>query len=76
MKYKNLEEKIDEALKLSKETGVEQKFNVCQSGEDITATNESKCPETKLGSFQIYPENKDAAPSKDITNIQPDVQKV
>jgi hypothetical protein len=86
-KYKNVEEKIDEALKLSKETGKEQGFNICQSGEEITTTNiqevdrdlsdENKCPETNLGSLHVYPESKDAAPfPKDISNIQTDVQKV
>ena len=87
-KYKNMEEKLDEALKLSKETGKEHGFNICQSGAEaeITTTNiqevdrdftinENKCPETRLGSFHVYPESKDAASSpKDI--IQPDVQKV
>jgi hypothetical protein len=74
MKYKGVEEKIDEALKLAKEDGKGHGFDLCQSGAEVTLTNvdsnENKCPGTKLGSFQAipYPTN--------ITNIQPEVQKV
>jgi hypothetical protein len=74
MKYKDVEEKIDEALKLAKENGKEHGFNLCRSGAEITTTkvdsNENKCPGTKLGSFQAIP-----SPTA-ITNIQPEVQKV
>ena len=31
-KYKVVEEKIEEALKISRETGKEHGFNICQSG--------------------------------------------
>ena len=87
-KYKNVEEKIDKALELSKESQKGYGFNICQTGAEITTTNvqevdreftnnENKCPGAKLGSFHIHPENNDAIPSpKDITNIQPDVQKI
>ena len=86
-KYKDVEEKIDEALNLSKKTGKEHRFNICQSGEKITSSNieelgkeltgnENKCPGTKLGSFQIHPESNAIPSPKDITTIQPDVQKV
>ena len=86
-KYKDVEEKIDKALKLSKKTGKEHRFNICQSGEEITSSeieeqgkeftgNENKCPGTKLGSFQIHPESNVVPSPKDSTNIQPDIQKV
>jgi hypothetical protein len=84
-KYKHVEEKIDEALKLSKETGKEHGFSICQSGEEITATkvdrdfagSENKCRGTKLGSFNFQPVSKDVPPSpKDISDIQPDIPKV
>ncbi len=74
-KYKNLEEKIDEALKLTKDTGKEHQFDLCQpDGAEITATNiqevgSEKCPGTRLGSFRTYPES---TSPKD----QPGVQKV
>ncbi len=74
-KYKNLEEKIDEALKLTKDTGKEHQFDLCQSdGAEITATNiqevgSEKCPGTRLGLFRTYPES---TSPKD----QPGVQKV
>ncbi len=80
-----MEDKFDEALKLSNETQKEHGFNICKSGAEVTTTdiqedrdfssNENKCPETKLGSLHVYPEGKDLIPSpKDI--IQPDIQKV
>jgi hypothetical protein len=73
-KYKNLEEKIDEALKLTKDTGKEHQFDLCQSEGAVTATNvlevsSEKCPGTRLGSFSTYPES---TSPKD----QPGVQKV
>jgi hypothetical protein len=74
MKYKDVDKKIDEALKLAKEDGKNHGFDLCQSGAEITLSkvdsNENNCPGTKLGSFQAIP-----SPA-DITNIQPDVQKV
>ena len=86
-KYKNVEEKIDEALKLSKKTGKEHIFNICQSGAEISSSNiremgkeftgdENKCLGTKLGSFHINPESNAIPSPKDITPIQPEVQKV
>jgi hypothetical protein len=86
-RYKDIEEKIDEALKLSKNSGKEYGFNICMSDGKITTTNieedkniinsENKCPGTKLGSFNIHPENTDALPSpNNIPDIQPNVQKV
>jgi len=39
-KYKDVEKKIDEGLRLSKETGKEHGFNICMSGGgEITTTN-------------------------------------
>ncbi len=84
-KYKHVEEKLDEALRLSKETGKEHAFSICQTGEEITATkverdlasSENKCPEAQsIGYFHFQPVSKDVPPSpKDIT-IQPDVPKI
>ncbi len=34
-KYKNLEEKIDEALKLTKDSGKEFQFDLCSEGAEI-----------------------------------------
>ena len=84
-KYKDVEERIDEALKLSKKTGKEHVFNICQSGAEISSSNikelgkefigdENKCPGTKLGSFHINPESNAISSPNDIT--KPDVQKV
>lgn len=86
-KYKDVEEKIDEALNLSKKTGKEHRFNICQSGEKITSSNieelgkefprnENRCSGRKLGSFHIHPESNAIPSTKDIPNIQQDVQKV
>lgn len=87
-KYNNIlnnkivEEKIDEALELSKESGKEHGFNICLTRAEITTTDmeegdrdfisiENKCPGMKLGSFHVHPGSKDAIPSpKDIANIQ------
>ena len=83
VKYKNLEETVDLALKFTKETSKGHSFSICQgaSGAEITniqeVDSEKKCPGTKLGTFRTYPESKDETLSpKDISNIQPDVQKV
>ena len=73
-KYKDVEKKIDEGLRLSKETGKEHGFNICMSGGgEITTTNieegdknlisGKKCPETKLGSVHI-----DASPKNSENN--------
>ncbi len=87
-KYKNIEEKLDKALELSKESQKGYGFNICRSGAEITATNvqevdkdftsnENKCQGTKLGSLHIHPESKDVIPfPQDITNVKPEVQKV
>ncbi len=61
-KYKNLEENIELALKLTKEKGKEFQFDLCSEGAEITATNiqevgSEKCPGTRLGSFRTYPES-------------------
>jgi hypothetical protein len=83
-KYKDLEEKIDEALDLSKKTGKEHIFNLCKSGAGIISSkieevskefprDENKCLGMKLGSFETHPES-NAIQSP--TNIQPDIQKV
>lgn len=81
-KYKAVEEKIDEALALSKETGNEYGFNICMSGDEITTTKieegykdvisiNNKCPELYIGSFHVHPKSKDARPSqKDIQNAR------
>ncbi len=84
-RYKEVEEKIDTAMKLSKETGKEQSFNICIGDGNISTTeiaedrnfiDENKCQGTK-GSFHIHPGSKDVSPSpKDPPNIQPDVVKV
>jgi hypothetical protein len=74
-KYKDVEMKIDEGLKLS-EGGKNYGFKVCISDGKISTTNIAegdrdfnKCPETKLGSVHVHPESKDAIPSpKDIDN--------
>jgi hypothetical protein len=74
-KYKNIEENVELALKLTKDTGKEHQFDLCQSeGAEIIATNiqevgSEKCPGTRLGSFRTYPES---TSPKD----QPGVQKV
>ncbi len=84
-RYKEVEEKIDKAMKLSKETGKEQSFNICMSDGNISTTeiaegdknfiDENKCQGTKV-SFHIHPGSKDVSPSpKDPPNIQPDVVK-
>ena len=84
-KYKDVEEKIDEALKLSKKTGKEQVFSLCQSGSIISSSNikemgkeftgdENKCLGTKLGSFHINPESIAIPSPNDVT--KPDLQKV
>lgn len=72
-KYKDVEEKIDEALNLSKKTGKEHGFTICQTGEKIISSkieelgkeftiDENKCPGMKLGSFHIHPEGNIAIP--------------
>jgi hypothetical protein len=82
LKYKAVEEKIDEALALSKETGNEFGFNICMSGNKIITTKieagyrdvisiNNKCPGTKIGSFHVHPGSKVARPSqKDIHNLR------
>ncbi len=84
-KYKHVEEKIDEALKLSKETGKDHGFSICQSGEEIIATkvdrdftsSENKCPGAQsIGSFHFQPVSKDVPPSPKDIIIQPDVPKI
>jgi hypothetical protein len=70
MKYKGIEERIDEALKLAKQDGKNHEFHVCESegGVTLTKVNDEKCPGAKLGSFQAIPSPAD--------NIQPELQKV
>lgn len=87
-KYNNIlsnkivEEKIDEAMELSKESGKEAGFNICLTGGEIITTAiekggrdfvsiENKCPGLKIGSFHVHPGSKDAIPSpRDIDNIR------
>lgn len=83
-KYKDVEEKIDEALKLSKKTGKEHLFNICKSDTEITTTNIQevdkefagnmiKC-QGMIGSFRVHQGSDDAIQSpKDIIS---DLQKV
>lgn len=66
-------EKFDEAINKFKQTGKEYKFNICEVGKEITATEveegdgnfmkpKNSCP-GQIGSFHIHPEIKDAIPS-------------
>ena len=73
-KYKDVEKKIDEALKLS-ETGKGYGFSVCISDGKISTTNIAegdrdfnKCPETKLGSVHVQSESKEIPSPKDSDN--------
>lgn len=70
---KIVKEKIDEAMNKFKQTGKEYRFNICEVGKEITATEveegdgnlmkpKNSCP-GQIGSFHIHPEIKDAIPS-------------
>ncbi len=77
---KIVKEKIDEAMDKSK-NGREHGFNICSTGQDITATEvvdgnrdsitmENNCPGVKIGSFHVHPMSEIVYPSpKDFTNI-------
>ncbi len=75
-KYKDVEMKIDEGLKLSEtEKGKGYGFSVCISDGKISTTNIAegdrdfnKCPETKLDSVHVHPESKEIPSPKDIDN--------
>ncbi len=75
-KYKDVENKIDELLKLSEGgKGKSYGFSVCISDNKISTTNIAegdkdfnKCPETKLGSVHVHPESKEIPSPKDIDN--------
>lgn len=73
-KYKDVEKKIDEALKLS-ESGKGYGFNVCISDGKISSTNISegnenfnKCPEMKVDSVHVHPDSKEIPSPKEIEN--------
>ncbi len=66
---KAVKEKIDAALKTSKETGKGYEFRICDSGKEITTTElkevgGANCsPNKEIASFKTYPLGKDAIPS-------------
>ncbi len=84
-KYKDIENKIDEAVKLSQQSGKNYGFDVCLSNGKITATNieerdknfiskEDECQGTK-GSFSVHQGS--ATPSlKETPGIQSNVKNV
>ena len=71
-KYKDVETKIDEAVKLS-ESGKGYAFNVCINDGKISTTNILEgngnfniCPEMKTDSVHIHPDSKESPSPKDI----------
>ncbi len=79
---KIVKEKIDEAMDKSKKSGKEHGFNICSTGQDITATEivdgnsdsitmENTCLGVKIGSFHVHPVSKLAIPSPgDMENLE------
>jgi hypothetical protein len=87
-KYKDIlstkivKERIDEAMDKSKKSGKEHGFNICSTGQEITATKiidgnrdsitmENTCQGVKIGSFHVHPVSGVAIPSPgDMENLE------